>query len=321
MNMNSRTSGIMAELQRHRAERKKPKRAAPLKAISLDSSQKVLISNVQRRAENPPILKKNAGRNSAVFSVSMGFHILIALILGPFFITEQIQKDKEAIGFDMLVKVNKPQMRRLQAREQVKFSTKQPETQKLDVQKPVKTAAALPLSDEGFSIPHDDTVGVGTPEISAEKLKLIDFDRDVARPVGSEQVEVTQPKVNLSMNQASAFGKLDKLDKFDDAIAPLNLGEISIEGNKVIPPKYKYKRKPDYPESARQAEIEEEVLLQARIDENGIPQDIIALTAVGYGLEEAAIAALQRSTFIPAMKNGKVVSLTVKIPYDFKLED
>ena len=51
----------------------------------------------------------------------------------------------------------------------------------------------------------------------------------------------------------------------------------------------------------------------------GIPQDIVAITKLGFGLEEAALEALKKSTFHPATKAGKPVSVRVKIPFEFKL--
>ena len=51
-------------------------------------------------------------------------------------------------------------------------------------------------------------------------------------------------------------------------------------------------------------------------------KDIVALTNLGFGLEEAAIEALKKTTFRPATKGGKPISLeNVQIPYEFKLED
>ena len=85
-------------------------------------------------------------------------------------------------------------------------------------------------------------------------------------------------------------------------------------------PRIKNLVKPVYPEAARTAQKEGTVILMATIDENGIPQNIVALTQIGFGFEEAAIDALKNTTFHPATKSGKPVSLKVKIPYEFKLD-
>jgi TonB family protein len=87
------------------------------------------------------------------------------------------------------------------------------------------------------------------------------------------------------------------------------------------PPRYKKSVKPKYPKDARRAEKEGRVILTATIDVNGIPQDVVALTNLGYGFEEAAIEAFKKATFHPATKAGKPVSFKVKADFVFKLED
>ena len=87
----------------------------------------------------------------------------------------------------------------------------------------------------------------------------------------------------------------------------------------VVLPRYKEQVKPNYPKEARRAEREGTVILKATVDVNGIPRDIVPLTNLGFGLEEAAIEVLKKTTFHPAMKGGKPVSLEVEIPFKFKL--
>ncbi len=89
----------------------------------------------------------------------------------------------------------------------------------------------------------------------------------------------------------------------------------------IRPPRYKNFVKPKYPKEAKTAEKEGKVTLQATIDVKGIPQDVVALTNLGYGLEEAAIEAFKKATFDPAIKAGKPVSIKVRVNFDFKLED
>ena len=100
------------------------------------------------------------------------------------------------------------------------------------------------------------------------------------------------------------------------------LGGVDFEPEPgVIEPKIKYLAEKKYPDSAKKAGKEGKVILKATIDENGIPRDIVAVTNLGYGLEEAAITMLRKSTFRPATKAGKPISLEVEIPVDFKLKD
>ena len=88
----------------------------------------------------------------------------------------------------------------------------------------------------------------------------------------------------------------------------------------VVRPQYKFKVEPKYPKVAKKAGKEGQVILQATVAENGIPRDIIAITNIGFGFEEASIAALKKTTFHPATKGGNPISLQVEIPYSFTLK-
>ncbi len=88
----------------------------------------------------------------------------------------------------------------------------------------------------------------------------------------------------------------------------------------TIPPKFLYQIKPEYPEGARINGIEAEVIAEVKIDENGNIKDIRIIKTGGFGFDEAVIKALQKSKFSPAIKDGKPVPVTVKIPFRFKIE-
>lgn len=89
----------------------------------------------------------------------------------------------------------------------------------------------------------------------------------------------------------------------------------------VTPPKYKFRVEPLYPVIAKNVKMEGEVLLEATINEHGIPLDIVALTDLGYGLEEAAMEALKKTTFYPATKNGRLIRKRVTLRYQFTLRN
>ncbi|MCY4553251.1 MAG: TonB family protein [Candidatus Poribacteria bacterium] len=108
--------------------------------------------------------------------------------------------------------------------------------------------------------------------------------------------------------------------KFKEIVAALQ-GRVISEGLGITKPTYKFRVEPKYPDTAKKAKKEGTVILQLTIDENGLPKDIVALTSLGFGLEEAAIEATKKMTFHPATKGGTPISLeNVQIPYEFKLE-
>ena len=171
-----------------------------------------------------------------------------------------------------------------------------------------------------------------------EQIKFIqerhkDVVKDIYLPVKSRRGKATlisngititvEPETNSSnlQKQDKTAPQIDKTDT-PPPKKPLGFADIiNQRASEWDSPKYKTRANPQYPKSAKEAKKEGTVVLQVIIDENGIPKDIVALTSLGFGLEAAAIEALKKSTFHPAMKNGKPISKGVEIPYAFKIED
>ena len=108
--------------------------------------------------------------------------------------------------------------------------------------------------------------------------------------------------------------------KFREIVAALQ-GQVISDKLGITKPTYKFRVDPKYPDTAKEAKKEGTVILQLTIDENGIPKNIVALTSLGFGLEEAAIEATKKMTFNPATKGGTPISLeNVRISYEFKLD-
>ena len=315
--MSSRTSGMLTEMQQRRAERKKPKRFVPLKKVSLDASQQQSISTAQANVVKHPITQKHVGRSSTALSVAVAFHVIIGFVISAFFIVEQIEMDQEI--FDISIVTEEPKTkRRLRRRETPKFETK-PDQQQVQLQRPLTTATSQLPSNEGFVIPDstEATVDLSTP--TDEGPNLIEVDRSFAQPSRSLEPETKAPGFEIQREAPSLINKLDPGAALE---AGPGLGGVDFEPEPgVIEPKIKFLAEKKYPDAAKRAEKEGKVILKVTIDENGIPRDIVALTSLGYGLEEAAIEMLKKSTFRPATKAGEPISLEVEIPVDFKLKD
>ena len=84
---------------------------------------------------------------------------------------------------------------------------------------------------------------------------------------------------------------------------------------------YKSKVDPEYSEIAKTAEKGGDVVLETTINKEGIPVDIVARTQLGFGLEEAAIEALKKTTFYPAIWRGEPISTRVVITYTFRIQN
>jgi periplasmic protein TonB len=76
---------------------------------------------------------------------------------------------------------------------------------------------------------------------------------------------------------------------------------------------------PQYSEEARKAKWGGTVLLSLVVDENGHTKDIKVLKPLGLGLDEKAIEAVQKWTFIPGKKGGKPVAVAAQIEVTFRL--
>lgn len=72
-------------------------------------------------------------------------------------------------------------------------------------------------------------------------------------------------------------------------------------------PAFTHREMPVYPLLARRFGKEGKVVLKLLIDKNGTLQDIEVMEPSGFGLTEAAIAAIKKSTFSPAHSNGEKV--------------
>jgi protein TonB len=90
-------------------------------------------------------------------------------------------------------------------------------------------------------------------------------------------------------------------------------------GGGVSPPAVLHKVEPEYSEEARKAKWQGTVVLQLVVDANGHPQDLKVMRALGLGLDQKAIEAVEKWTFKPGMKDGKPVPVIATIEVNFRL--
>jgi protein TonB len=75
-----------------------------------------------------------------------------------------------------------------------------------------------------------------------------------------------------------------------------------------------------YPPVARRLEKQGAVLLRVTIDTHGRPIKVEVVKRVGFGMDEAALKAVEESTFIPARRNGQSLTSRALLPIRFVLE-
>ena len=79
------------------------------------------------------------------------------------------------------------------------------------------------------------------------------------------------------------------------------------------------KPEPSYTEEARRNQITGTVVLKCVFAANGAVTNIRVMSGLPYGLKEQAIDASRKIKFIPAIKDGKYVSMWMQLEYNFNL--
>jgi protein TonB len=86
-------------------------------------------------------------------------------------------------------------------------------------------------------------------------------------------------------------------------------------------PRYKTNPEPAYPVSARRRRQEGSVLLRVHVSAAGRPEAVSIRRSSGFEvLDEAAVEAVRRWEFEPALVDGRPVASEVEIPIRFELE-
>lgn len=84
-------------------------------------------------------------------------------------------------------------------------------------------------------------------------------------------------------------------------------------------PQFIHRETPAYPEDMRTQGQMGIVELAVLVDRNGTVRQISILKSAGDSFDQAAIEAIQASTFLPAKIDGKAVPAILKMPVKFKL--
>ncbi len=90
-------------------------------------------------------------------------------------------------------------------------------------------------------------------------------------------------------------------------------------GGGVSAPTLVFKVEPEYSEEARKAKFQGTVVLYVVVDEKGNPRDLKVVRALGLGLDQKAIEAVQKWRFKPGLKDGKPVPVAAQIEVNFRL--
>lgn len=96
-------------------------------------------------------------------------------------------------------------------------------------------------------------------------------------------------------------------------------GGVYRVGGGVTAPSLLFKVEPEYSEEARKAKFQGTVVLYCEVTERGVCQNVKIVRALGLGLDEKAIEAVQKWKFRPGYKDGKPVTVAATIEVNFRL--
>ena len=86
-----------------------------------------------------------------------------------------------------------------------------------------------------------------------------------------------------------------------------------------MPPSVLAKVDPEYTEEARFAKYAGTVVLTVEIFPDGTAQNLRVVKALGLGLDEKAVEAINKWRFKPGTKDGEPVTVAAQIEVNFKL--
>ncbi len=101
--------------------------------------------------------------------------------------------------------------------------------------------------------------------------------------------------------------------------APAPKPMLDVEFGSPNAPAFLHREMPVYPLIARRLGKEGKVLLRLTIDEKGKLLNIEVIEDPGYGFTDSAVEAVRKSTFRPAMQDGKAVMSKALLPIRFNL--
>ena len=167
------------------------------------------------------------------------------------------------------------------------------------------------------------------PSISQKDTKQIirsqaEHVQSISKP---EVVEIRQPHDEFIVNEKPVTAAAQNAE--NPILAKTEITSIGKAINEGIAetifgnsgaPAFTHREMPVYPLLARRLGKEGKVVLKLLIDKNGTLQDIEVIEASGFGFTEAALAAIKKSAFSPAYRNGEKVPSKAILSVRFNLK-
>lgn len=246
------------------------------------------------------------------FYLTMGICFSLAIhgvVFGGFFFMGSQPVSKRDFGVSLLVPVTeRPPMEK--PLEKPAEKPKVPEIKK-EIVKMSEKATVKPLPTK--------------PELSERRAEEKPGAENDAKPVFGLNVEsLSDEKTGgMAVRQGNTVMKEQEAEATEPSrVKPLARSFVSVPVFELSTmPAFRQRVKPDYPESLKNEEREGEAVLSACIDEQGRVTEVNVIRATHPKFAQAAVAALKRSRFTPATRNGSAVATVLEdLVYSFVLE-
>ncbi len=173
------------------------------------------------------------------------------------------------------------------------------------IEKPVAAPQALNLTEEPPKPKPDVPPGPPARRVFGVSKKALTADN-----TSSEGVIVKQG------NTVAVTPDNEKLKPSDDESLPIPSDEYLVTKMPAVTADVRI----PYPPEAFQKKIEGKVVMELLIDVDGRVRDVRLISGPGFGLDEAAAAAIRSFKFKPAEINGKAVAVRIPFTYNFLLK-
>lgn len=98
-------------------------------------------------------------------------------------------------------------------------------------------------------------------------------------------------------------------------------GSVPARADSYVAPKFKSQVLPEYPDQARTANETGEVRAKVLVTLDGKPKTVAVFKSSGHkDLDDAVVAALKKSTYVPAKSNGRAIVAFYDLTYKFTLQ-
>lgn len=87
----------------------------------------------------------------------------------------------------------------------------------------------------------------------------------------------------------------------------------------MAPPRLIHSPDPPFTDYARRTKTSGMVVIGLNVDTSGRPQDVCIVRALGMGLDEEAVNAVEHYRFAPSTINGNPVPVAIKIEVNFNI--